>query len=360
VFNRLLDFIIRPAAPQFTADTFIVWEPCTYSHAEVVPGYVKYLLDLGFKVAVFVTPERYKEGLFSRIDDSRITLHTLSQRAIRRTFRQHGIGQAHGIIVTTARKISGKADYSGEQALFAGRSTRQKLLLVEHDVRPATDVGALTADIITLSTPHYASAVTTVVSPHYFGNVSITGKSQELTRFITIGAMRSKRRNTQLLVDAVSNLHESGSTNFNVTVIGRGDLRGVPHHLRQYFDIKGRVDFSTLYAEMEQADFFLTLLDPDNASHERYITTGTSGSFQLIRGFGTPCLIAEKFALTNGFNNINSLVYRDNAGLVNAMRIAVNMQAHEYAAMQTALLHDAASIYQQSLENLHRLSGTPG
>ena len=47
-------------------NTFVVWEPCSQSHSEVVPGYAKYLLDLGYSVSIVVKPEHYHSGLFSR------------------------------------------------------------------------------------------------------------------------------------------------------------------------------------------------------------------------------------------------------------------------------------------------------
>jgi hypothetical protein len=359
MLSWLRNLLRRAAPPSFTPNTFIVWEPCTHSHAEVVPGYVKYLVDLGFEVAVFVTPKRYDEGLFSRFNHPAVTPYHLSQRAIRRLFRTQGLDQAQGIMVTTARKISGRSDYAAELALFAQRSSGQRLLLVEHDIKPAADCGALTPGIVTLREPHYGAVTTTTVNPHYFGDVRITAKNSDTTRFITIGAMRSKRRNTQLLIEAVNTLHDAGCTHFIITVIGRGSLRGVPAHLHRYFDIKGRVDFSTLYAEMERADFFLPLLDPDNPSHERYITTGTSGSFQLIYGFRTPCLIAEKFAAVNGFHSDNSVVYARNVDLAKAMRSAISMPHETYSTMQNQLQRDADALYQRSLRSLGTLTGMP-
>jgi len=304
---------------------------------------------------VFMTPERYDEGLFSRFDDARITLRRLSQPSIRRFFKRYGLGDARGIIITTARKISGRPDFAREYALFSSRRPDQDLLLVEHDIKPAADNRALTESIITLRAPYYRNSKTTVVNPHYFGRVKITPKNSDTTRFITIGAMRNRRRNTQLLTEAVQTLHESGCTDFTITVIGRGKMRSTPAHLRRYFTPKGRVDFKTLYAEMEQADFFLPLLDPDNPSHDRYITTGTSGSFQLIFGFGKPCLIAEKFAGLNGINSQNSLVYLDNSTFAETMRKAIEMKQDSYLRMQSTLVHDAATLYQQSLDSLRQL-----
>ncbi len=345
----------REIPPVISPNTFIVWEPCTHSHAEVVPGYVQYLLDLGFDVSVFATPERFDEGLFSRFKNNRISLNRLRQRSIRRFFRKNGLLQARGILITTARKISGKDTYQTELELFSGKTAGQKILLVEHDIKATFDNGSLTPQIITLRKAHYKNAITTVINPHYFGNINTTKSKAEIVNFITIGAMRGKRRNTRLLIEAATALHDKGITNFKITVIGRGGLRTVPSHIRKHFDIKGRVDFANLYAELEKADFFLTLLDPDNPQHDRYITTGTSGSFQLIYGFVKPCLIADKFAAINGFNNSNSVVYATNDDLPQAMSEAIAMNPDSYTAMQQALKGQADALYAESLENLRRL-----
>jgi hypothetical protein len=359
MFIRTKNFIsrlfARTPAPIISQNTFLVWEPCTYSHAEVVPGYVKYLLDLGLEVSVFMTPKRYEEGLFTRFHHSHLALNNMPQAAIRRYFKKKGLAQAKGILITTARKISGASNYASERGLFADKSTDQKVLLVEHDVKATVDNRLINPEIITLRKIHYKNASTTVVNPHYFGEVKITAKNSDRVNFITIGAMRGKRRNASLLLDAVNVLHASGITNYKITVIGRGSLRGVPRHIRKYFDIKGRLGFAQMYDEIEQADFFLPLLDVENPLHERYITTGTSGSFQLIYGFVKPCLIAEKFAATNGFEQRNSIVYAANSDLGQAMIKAIQMTPTDYGSMQAALKKYADALYAESLANLQQL-----
>jgi hypothetical protein len=359
MLNRALD-VVRDLftgnqSPAVGANTFLVWEPCTYSHAEVVPGYVKYLLDLGYDVSVLATPARFDEGLFARSSDPRITLNRMSQRAIRRHFARNGLGEARGILITTARKISGADNYDAELALFARRGAGQRVLLVEHDVRKVVDAGELPPDVITLREVDYRGCRTTVVNPHYFGDVRIAPK-HDVVDFITIGALRGKRRNTTLLVEAAAALHARGFRNFRITVIGRGSLRSVPAELRAYFRILGRVDFARMYDAVEAADFFLPLLDPGNPQHERYITTGTSGSFQLIYGFRKPCLIAAKFARLNGFDGSNSLVYADNPDLVAAMVEAMGLTQAAYSSLQEGLARTADRLYAESLANLGRLT----
>ena len=353
---RLGALFAKRVTPTVTPNTFFVWEPCSRSHAEVVPGYVKYLLDLGFHVSVLLTPKRLDEGLFSRFSHERMTVNRMSQAAIVRYFKQHGLSTARGILITTARKIGRKDSYQSEYNLFLGRTSQQKVLLVEHDVKKPADHNAIDSNIVTLRKVRYGNVTTTAINPHFFGNITITPKSTDVVKFVTVGALRARRRNTSVLIDAVATLHSKGIDNFKIVVIGRGSLSGIPQPLRKYFEILGRVDFSQLYAAMEDADFFLALLDPENPLHERYLTTGTSGNFQLIYGFAKPCLIADKFAAPNGFNARNSLIYTDNAELASSMSEAIKMTHTEYGAKQHSLRELAGEIYAESLANMKRLA----
>ena len=355
----LLALFEKRSYPEVTPDTFFVWEPCSDSHGEVVPGYAKYLLDLGFHVSVLLTPKRLEEGLFSRFSHERLHLNRMSQAAIVRYFRERGLSGAKGILITTARKIGDQDSYRSEYRLLSDRTPAQKLLLVEHDVKHPADHNVQDPNVITLQPVHYKNFLARTVNPHYFGNVSITPKNNDTTVFITTGSLRARRRSTKLLIDAVSALHDSGVRSFRTVVIGEGDLQGIREHLRPYFDIKGRVSFEQLYSEIEAADFFLPLLDPDNASHERYVTTGTSGTFQLIMGFVKPCIIASKFAAATGLDNTNSIIYPHNHELANAMTIAVSMPPGVYLSRQAALQQLASTVYDKSLNNLRELAGTP-
>lgn len=63
-----------------------------------------------------------------------------------------------------------------------------------------------------------------------------------------------------------------------------GDNLVFDEEIAPYFDMRGRLSYKEMFTAMEEADFFLCLLDPENPAHERYISTGTSGGFQLIYG----------------------------------------------------------------------------
>ena len=156
------------------------------------------------------------------------------------------------------------------------------------------------------------------------------------------------------LSDAVEFLYNHGIKNFHITVIGLGKLDVINPAIRRFFTALGRVPYSTVHAEMRKADFFLTLLDPDNPDHDRYITHGTSGSFQLIYGFSKPCLIAGKFADVYGFSSENAVVYRDNSDLGLSMRKAIDMSEAEYEGIRNSLARVSDDIYNKSLENLKK------
>jgi hypothetical protein len=345
----------RSTEPRVTDNTFFVWEPCSHSHAEVVPGYVHYLLELGFDVSVLLSPARLEEGLFERFQHPRLLLNRMPQAAIVRHFARHGLGRARGVLITTARKIGHEDSYSSEYGLFADRQPGQRILLVEHDIKVPLQRGFLDANVITLRPIRHGGAATRGVNPHFFGDVRTGPRGMPVSRFIVVGALRSRSRNIAALLDAVGTLHRAGRRDFHVTFVGDGDLRSVPGELRAYFTVTGRVSFSELYTQMERADFILSLLDPHNPDHDFYALTGTSGHFQLVYGFTKPCIVTRKFAEPHRLTTENGIIYEDNSQLATAMRTALDMDAGRYVQMQAALGGLSAAIRRESLAALGEL-----
>ena len=344
--------LFAPAAPFADERTFFVWEPCSKSHSEVVPGYAKYLLDLGFKVSVVVHPDRLKEGVLCRLHGENLIVNKIGRKAAKKYFSKNGIGPARGILVTTVGKISNGADYAAARDFFKNKKPGQKFLFVEHEIKPAVDAGTWDENMIVLRRPDYKGARAVVVNPHYFGDVKITPKNSGFTKFVVVGALQGKRRDCSAILDAFENLIDSGITNIRLAAIGKGSLK-LPEKLKPYVELKGCLPFDKMYGELESADFLLTSYEPDFPPHLRYITTGTSGAFQLAYGFAKPAVIHEKFAAINGFNSENSVLYSDDYAA--ALKRCAEIGAGEYSAMQTSLQKLARDIYAQSLQNLKSL-----
>jgi glycosyltransferase involved in cell wall biosynthesis len=230
---------------------------------------------------------------------------------------------------------------------------KSKLFLVEHDAKPAVDAGTWSKDIITLRKLNYKGADSTSVNPHYFGEVNITPKNQDITNFIMVGKLGTGQSDNSVIINAALQLLKDEITNFKITVVGKGDLDGLPPELAQRVDIKGRLPFDAMFAELEKADFMLTSYK--GPQHDFYRTTGASGNFQLVFGFAKPCIIIDDFAGINGFNNDNAIVYKAPTEYADAMKKAISMSPAEYNVMQSKLAAHAAELRRSSLQNLSEL-----
>ena len=339
-------------SPEIRDNTFIVWEPCSKSHAEVVPGYVKYLLNLGYHVSVLLNVERYDEGLFERFTDEDVSFNFMSKRNIRKFFKTNDLSRVKGVLVTTIGKLCKDSNVEEAYQAFSPEADRKKLFFVEHDAKIAIDEDRWDKNLITLRKLNYQNAESCVVNPHYFGEVKITKKNEDIVNFITIGAINPKRKNSTMIIDAVKILQSKGFDNFKITVVGKGKLKDLPVDLQKFFDIKGRLSFSRMYDEVENADFMLTAYDDKNPLHQRYNTVGTSGNFQLVYGFLKPCLIIDSFAELNGFNESNSIVYKHVDDYASSMERAINISSEDYQLMQSNLKNYVDDLYKNSLQNL--------
>ena len=227
LFGFLPVLIKKINKPVIKDNTFFVWEPCSQSHSEVVPGYAKYLLDLGYHVSVLVNPKRYKEGLFCRFKEKNISYNKLTRNQTKQFFKDADLHNIKGVLVTTAGKLCDCIHHEQAYNHFNNSLDKSKLLLVEHEASFAINSGIWNENLIMLRELNYQGKKTTVVNPHYFGEVNITPKNEEITNFLTVGALHSNKKNSQEIVEAVKILHEKGFRNFKVTVVGKGHLNGL-------------------------------------------------------------------------------------------------------------------------------------
>lgn len=348
-------FFLNYKKPIIKENTFLIWEPCSQSHAENIPSYTKYLVSLGYHVSVLITPERYDEGVFHRFDDKNISHNRMSQREIRKFLKKDNLNNVKGVLITTAGKLYNGKDFNKVYKYFNKNIDKSKLFFVEHDIQDYFDHNLLSSkdDFITVRETNYKNAKTVVVNPHYFGYFKIN-KKNKTTRFISIGALSDKRRSKKLLVNAAQELLIKKITDFKIVVIGKGDISDLPKDLQPYFEIKGRLNFDKMYDEIEKSDFILTAYE-DNQAHFKYITTKTSGAFQLSYGFLKPIIIKSNFAPINGLNNQNAILYNESSNYSDALIKAIEMSQQEYSEMQNNLKNYAESLYNESRENLKEL-----
>ncbi len=355
----MLDFVkkmLPVKKPIIKDNTFLIWEPCGKSHAEVVPGFAKYLCDLGYHVSVIVSKNAYKENLFSRIGENlNISYNKMSKYQARAYFKQADLSDVKGLLVTTVDKLCKAPHFDKVYENFSKNVDKSKLFFVIHDIKKRVWANAMSEDLISLRELNFEQKdyKTVVVNPHYFGDVKITPKS-ELTNFVTVGELAVGKKNFDLFVKTVQKLVNNGITNFKITVIGKGKVENLPPEVVPYFDIKGRLPFDKMFEEIEKGDFILTSYI-DEEMHLRYIHQGTSGNFQLVYGFQKPIIIKDNFAPINGFSEKNSILYKDDDDFYNALIKGINMSQEQYQNMQEDIKAYAHNFYQISKLNLKSL-----
>lgn len=322
-------------------------------HGEVLPGFAKYLLDLGYNVDLLITEEVYNEQPFKLFKDERINIFKLGFPDIEK-IQKEKFNEYEFIFMSSSSKFSRPSPVYGayssmKRFLQDTPQGKNPTIFVYHDIEEVNKNSHKNNELKVITLGNIKGGK--MVNPHYFGDVKITDKNDK-TVFLTAGYINPKAKNHDLLLKAIKDLSDK-NLNFEVVVIGGGDLKNIPEEAKNYIKFKGRLNFPDMYKELESADFFLPLLDPNNEAHERYITTGVTGSSQLIYGFLKPTIIHGKFSNFYGYNDKNSIIYYDDFS--NKMSEAIQMKQSEYKEKQDNLKKLSNKIYEESLNNLRDL-----
>ena len=188
------------------------------------------------------------------------------------------------------------------------------------------------------------------VNPHYFGNIKIKDKNNKIKFFLT----STVQRNYKLFVNISERLKRE-NFDFNVVITGRYNtfnISCIPEFLANNFIFKYNISYSQLYEIVDNSDFIIIPLDPNNPYDIAFKTTKVSGSIQLVYGFLKPAIINKEFA---NFYNLNekNIIYTD-SNLYDAMRNAILMNAKKYKDLQSNLHSTEKDIYQTSIKNLKK------
>ena len=317
-------------------------------HGSVVVGYAKYFLDLGYNVDVLLTVKNLQDDGFCRLRSERLRVFGFGQHLLKKLLGLRKIKEYERVIITTTWCFW-TADRSVPQVVGFMPQGKHKTLLVEHE---QTDIELFgiqnlvqNRQIITLEKFPKGE----MVAPVYLGDVEITPRHKEETIFVTVGAITPNCRDYTLLFSAVRHLLRNNKR-IKITVIGSGKLEDLPEDIRPYIEIKGYLSYPEMFKQLENADFYLPLLNPENPKHLRYITTGVTGSAQLTYAFAKPCVIQEKFAAFYHLTPDNAVIYE--ADLGEAMCRAADIGEAEYKKLQQNLQKTAKNLYDLSLQNL--------
>ncbi len=330
-------------------NTVAIFEPNNYHH-ECIPGYAKYFVDLGYNVELLIIKGNEDSmELFEPKDKIKIytydNLEGILPAApeLANKFSKYNHVLVNSLGVAEEKNIKKLKFLDNSNSLFVVHNTDFiKELKLQSYVQQNK--------IITLGDLKKAL----YVNPNYFGNITRKPKNKKTRFFMT----STFGRKYDKLVNAFSEL-KNKNLDFEVMVSGRSETFGVdnlPENLKQNFVFRYGIPYSEMYKEVQNSDFIIMTLDPENKNDRGFKTTTCTGTAQLIYGFLKPAVVDKDFAKCYKLNSENSLVHQTK-DFSQCLEKAINMNQEEYSEVQNNLEKTVKSIYNQSLENLKKALG---
>lgn len=353
IYNTLLELNKDKFRTSYIDNNTVLVTELNDVHGEVIPGIVKYFLDLSYKVDILVTFKQLASGVLNIFrNNENIRIFCFDRENLINIIKNENLSKYKCIFITSYYLYYVSSNWPSVKDYIKNIDKKNKnMIIMEHHLDLVNEKGIKNNKIVVMHNLQ-PNKFPIYINPHYFGDVKITSKNDNITKFIIVGWIESHRKNFDLLFNGFNKLLQNGFTNFKLIIVGKGNITSDIGLLYQYIDVKGRLNYPDMYKEIEEADFFIPLLDNENPEHYRYLKYGVSGSFQLIYGFRKPCILHTKFSETYGINNNNSILYDKNEYFFEAIKKAVNMNNDEYSNMQHNLGLYADDLYRKSLENL--------
>lgn len=333
-------------------------------HGETLPGYVHYFQELGYEVTVITRHATYADSPFVRME-TKPRHFCLTIWGMRHFLKSAKIKDFDFIFYNSAHLYLEEYRFYGRVADFLGGKViggKKGFALVEHSLKPGVDLeyfhnmpddASAKQDLFqhsfVLTEQNVEGHVIPMLNPCFFGEVKREHKLNAKRIFLTIGNVSSNSRNFTQFFETLKLL----GGEYEVWIIGRvleeTLVKAIPSNVR----VLGRLSFAEMYNRLEQADFFLPLLDPKTQS--LYLQGCTSGSRQLILGFNIPPLIHEAFAVHYDFSQDSCLTYKEGQTFVAAMATALKMDDDDYGRMKSSLGKIAEEVHRISLDNLRKM-----
>ena len=327
-------------------NSILIIEPNEF-HQECLPGYTKYFIDLGYNVDVLMH-DSGNDSFCLFPNNENIKLRTFQNINYLKNYAKN-----LSSIIKKYDFILLQSIYYPNRMLYydLGIYEKNNSIFVDHELKYINlNYSKYFKEHRILTLGNISNGLQ--VNPHYFGNIKIKDKNNKTNFFLT----SSFRRNYKLFVNVSERLKRE-NFDFNVVVVGRGktfNAKSIPQFLSPNFIFKYNISYSKLYEIIENSDFIIIPLEPNNSYDILFKTTKATGSMQLVYGFLKPAIINQEFANFYNLNEKNSLIYTD-SNLYDAMRNAILLSLKEYKYLQTNLHSTEEEIYQTSINNLKKV-----
>lgn len=201
--------------------TILILEP-NYCHGEVIPGFCRHLLDMGYRVDVLMHHSLARQSPLCCFKENEIQIFTAMCTSWKRLAKAPVLNRYEAILVST----SAFYDTPGWAGFLhmTGLDRFTNLLAVEHELKDIPRFGEEGLErqgrLLTLG----SFPKGTMVNPHFFGEIPPAPRNREPV-FITVGSLSAQRKNHNLLIEALQTIYHEGHRDFSV-IIRRGRRTG--------------------------------------------------------------------------------------------------------------------------------------
>jgi len=346
--------LIRFASSLPSQPRVLIVEP-NICHAEFAIGVGQYLKELGYNCHFLVSSEIGRENPFCRMPKGYFAVHCLMYPLIMQVLTSRFLS-LYDLAIFSSSFDFRKAALFVENYTFRHKP-KSGILFVEHDLQNVAFANSkvyqdFEAKRLLVLTNYRHDENLTEIGPCYFGDIKTQVEKRNPFVVLVPG---SNAQDVGSLIWAAKLLIGSGLKDFELHIVGspanewaRKDAEQMG--VQDCVKMLGRVDFPTLYREIEECNFLIGPQDLDF-----YLNRRTSGSKLLSLGFLKPLIIREELAATWGFDASNCISYSGDEGLVRAIERALLIQDVEYHQMVDSLRVTRTNAEQDSLLRLSRM-----
>ncbi|MDR2526538.1 MAG: hypothetical protein LBC92_01540 [Rickettsiales bacterium] len=327
-------------------------------HGEVLVGVVNYLLELGYSVSMLVSSENCcASGVFCRCDfpKDKIKRVLVSHSDICNAGSFSRLLSNYKFVFINTLDVGIGLDWNWWRIKYYNNSLKQNLMFIAHYI---SDVDGFPDDyyknIFMLYDYKYKNGMCpNTLYPVFYGNVNTSHIKNKEVIFYAPGRLGRKVRDFDTIIEAARSLIKNKFINFKIIFTGRfdgnEDIKLLEYlkstDVAEYFNIRGVVSYSEMYAICEECDFLITSLDINNPEHVKITHHHTSGNFGLCVGFQKPMLMGKLW--TDFYNLTDKSIAYENNDLYSAMVRAINMEQTEYSQLQEKLGNYKESLYKK-------------
>ena len=344
-------------------NTILLFEPNT-CHAECIPSYIKYFIELGFNIHLITSKKNIEENPFvnCHFDKNKLKVFSFKKAPTSPEFFTLLSKYKYVLLLSFFFYCSKNEYYIEYLKKNYINHDYTNLFVINHEVDYYPESNAIETFFADKTfvlrdgiKKDDRNAPFPFISPIYFGEyTNLIKKKSNTVKFLCIGGnYRKNLRNYENLSSAIKQLNQNNITNFEIYFIGAPDKIFKEYAEKELINVHftGRIDFATLYKYHIESDFIIFNIDKNTCEYERYLHKKISGSYSMSLGFLRPGIIDKQLCLEYKLSN-TAITYTES--LYDALIEAIMLTDDEFLRLQNNLKNISNQLKEQSLNNLRK------